>query len=170
MAISDNWSKTIEEARDTLVKEITRTVSEKGKWGGSTCPTGAGHGWDPLMHEALVWLQANPPPGIKITGRYSHECYDWLAVTDLDAAKGITPREQLDLITRIAEHCYDHTESWESIGSGDGLAYLFWAIAANDGQPFDTTVEPDKYAELIRILKAAPGGLWEQLKDMGAVV
>ena len=54
MAISDYWFKTIEEARDSLVKSITTSVTENGKWSGSTCPTGAGYGWDPHMHEALV--------------------------------------------------------------------------------------------------------------------
>ena len=84
--------------------------------------------------------------------------------------KAITAQARLDLITLIAEHCYDYTESWEKIGSGDGLAYIFWAIAANDGQPFDTTVAPDKYKELIRILKANPNGLWDELIAIGAVV
>jgi hypothetical protein len=170
MSFSDHWFKTIEEARDKLAESITKGVSENGKWGCSTCPTGTGYGWDPLTHEALVWLQANPPAGIKISSRYLHECYDWLAVTDLDTTKGITAQERLDLITRVAEHCYDHTESWERIGSGDGLAYLFWAIAANDGQPFDTSVAPEKYAELIKLIKSHPDGLWEQLEAIGAVI
>ncbi len=87
MALSDNWFKTIEEARDKLVELIAKGVAEHGRWSWSTCPTGAGYGWDPLMHEALVWLQNNPPAGIKITSRYQHECYDWLAVTDLDTVK-----------------------------------------------------------------------------------
>ena len=169
MAVTDNWFKTIEEARDKLVEVITKTVAEHGKWGCSTCPTGAGYGWDPLMHEALVWLQAHPPAGIKITRRYTHECYDWLAIGDLDKVEGITAQDRLDLITRIAGHCFDHTESWESIGNGDGLAYLFWAIAANDGQPFDTSVNPRKYTQLIALLKSHPDGLWEQLEAMGVV-
>lgn len=81
----------------------------------------------------------------------------------------LTAQQRLDLITRIAEWCYDYTESWERIGSGDGLACIFWAIAANDGQPFDTTVAPDKYVELISILKANTNGLWDELIAMGAV-
>ena len=170
MALSDNWFKTIEEARDKLVELITKGVAEHGRWSCSTCPTGAGYGWDPLMHEALVWLQAHPPYGIKITSQYRHECYDWLAVTDLDAVKGMSPQDRLDLITRIAEHCYDHTESWERIGNGDGLAYLFWDIAANDGAPFDTTIAPDKYTELIARLKSHPDGLWDGLKAIGAII
>lgn len=81
----------------------------------------------------------------------------------------ITPKQRCDLITRVAEHCYNRTESWESIGNGDGLAYLFWAIAANDGAPFDTTIAPEKYAELVTLLKSHPDGLWAQLEAIGAV-
>ena len=170
MPLSDNWFKTIEEARDRLVELITKGVEQHGRWSCSTCPTGAGYGWDPLMHEALVWLQANPPTGIKITHRYSHECYDWLVVTDLDKTGCLTAQERLDLISRIAQHCYDHTESWESIGNGDGLAYLFWAIAANDGSPFDTTLVPEKCAELVAAIKSHPDGLWDQLVSLGVLV
>ena len=83
--------------------------------------------------------------------------------------KATTAQGRLELITRIAEHCYDYTESWERIGSGDGLAYLFWAIAANDGQPFDTSIAPTKYAELIALLKSHPDGLWERLEAIGAI-
>jgi hypothetical protein len=169
MAISDNWFKTIEEARDTLVRRMTDAVQKEGKWGCSTCPTGAGYGWDPLIHEAMTWLRIHPPAGIKITVQYKHECYDWLAVTDLNSIKTVTAQDRLDLINRIAKHCFDHTESWEQIGNGDGLAYLFWAIAANDGQPFDTSVAPRKYAELIALIKSHPGGLWDQLISMGAI-
>ena len=74
-----------------------------------------------------------------------------------------------DLIHRVAQWCYDHTESWEGIGGGTGLAYLFWAIAANDGQPFDTTVYPEQYAELIKILKSNPNGLWDELVAIRAI-
>lgn len=170
MALSDNWFKTIEEARDTMVALITKAVAEHGKWSASTCPTGAGYGWDPLMHEALVWLQAHPPAGLKITSQYRHECYDWLAIGDLSAVKSITAQDRLNLITRTAQWCFDYTESWEAGGNGAGLAYLFWAIAANDGQPFDTTMAPDKYRELVGILKANPNGLWEELIAIGAAV
>ena len=43
--------------------------------------------------------------------------------------------QRLELIRRIADWCYDNTESWTHDRIGLGLAYLFWAIAAGDGQP-----------------------------------
>jgi hypothetical protein len=47
----------------------------------------------------------------------------------------------------------------------------FWATAAGDGQPFDTTIGPnDEYAELARILKSNPNGLWDELVAIGAIV
>ena len=79
--------------------------------------------------------------------------------------------QRLELIRRVADWCYDNTESWAPDRIGLGLAYLFWAIAADDGQPFDTTIGPKgEYAELVRILKANPNGLWDQLKAIGAIV
>ena len=53
---------------------------------------------------------------------------------------------------------------------GEGLAYLLWAIAANDGQPFDSTVCPADYADLVLVLKANPNGLWDELLAVGAIV
>ena len=50
--------------------------------------------------------------------------------------------QRLELIRRVADWCYDQTESWMPDRIGLGLAYLFWAIAAGDGQPFDTTIGP----------------------------
>jgi hypothetical protein len=93
-----------------------------------------------------------------------------MGIIKLQKKRTRTAQDRLNMITRIAEHCYDHTESWERIGSGDGLAYLFWAIAANDGQPFDTSVAPEKYAELIKLIKSHPDGLWEQLESIGAAI
>ena len=78
--------------------------------------------------------------------------------------------QRLELIRRVADWCYDNTESWAPDRIGLGLAYLFWAIAADDGQPFDTTIGPkEEYAELVRILKANPNGLWNELVAIGAI-
>ncbi len=76
----------------------------------------------------------------------------------------------LDLISRTARWCYDQTESWGHGHFGEGLAYLLWAIAARDGQPFDSTVCPEDYAELVTVLKANPNELWEELVAAGAIV
>ena len=79
--------------------------------------------------------------------------------------------QRLELIRRVADWSYDRTESWNHDRIGVGLAYLFWAIAAEDGQPFDTTIGPlDEYAELAMLLKANPNGLWDELKAIGAIV
>ena len=79
--------------------------------------------------------------------------------------------QRLELIRRVADWCYDQTESWAPDRIGLGLAYLFWAIAAADGQPFDSTIGPkDEYAELVMLLKANPNGLWDQLVTIGAIV
>ena len=79
--------------------------------------------------------------------------------------------QRLELIRRVADWCYDNTESWAPDRIGLGLAYLFWAIAANDGQPFDTTIGPkNEYAELVRILKANPNGLWAELEAIEVIV
>ena len=79
--------------------------------------------------------------------------------------------QRLELIRRVADWCYDQTESWAPDRIGLGLAYLFWTIAAGDGQPFDTTIEPEEqYSELVRLLKSNPNGLWSELKAIGAIV
>ena len=79
--------------------------------------------------------------------------------------------QRLELIRRVADWCYDQTESWAPDRIGLGLAYLFWAIAAGDGQPFDTTIGPkDEHGELVKILKANPNGLWDELKAAGAIL
>ena len=82
----------------------------------------------------------------------------------------MTAQERLDLITRTARWCYDQTESWGHGRFGEGVAYLLWAIAANDGQPFDTAVNPEEYAELVLILKSNPNGLWGELAAIGAII
>ena len=79
--------------------------------------------------------------------------------------------QRLELIRRVADWCYDQTESWAPNRIGLGLAYLVWAIAAGDGQPFDTTIGPqDEYAELVKLLKSNPNGLWDELVAVGAII
>ncbi|HPT26854.1 MAG TPA: hypothetical protein PLZ95_10580 [Bryobacteraceae bacterium] len=80
----------------------------------------------------------------------------------------MTSQERLDLVNRTAQWCYDQTESWGHGRFGEGMAYLLWAIAANDGRPFDSTVCPQDYAELV--LKSNPNGLWSELVAIGAIV
>ena len=82
----------------------------------------------------------------------------------------MSPKQRLDLIARTAQWCYDQTESWGHGRFGEGLAYLLWAIAANDGQPFDTTIYPEQYKELVLILKSNPKGLWDELAAAGAIL
>ena len=83
----------------------------------------------------------------------------------------LAAEQRLELIRRAADWVYDRTESWAPDRIGLGLAYLFWAIAADDGQPFDTTIGPkEEYAELVRILKANPNGLWDELIAIGAII
>lgn len=82
----------------------------------------------------------------------------------------MSPKQRLDLITRTAQLCYDQTESWGHGRFGEGLAYLLWAIAARDGQPFDSRVCPEDYAELVLVLKANQNGLWDELLAVGAIV
>ena len=79
-------------------------------------------------------------------------------------------KQRLDLINRVAKWCYDQTESWGHGRTGEGLSYLFWAIAANDVQPFDSTACPEDYAELVLILKSNPNGLWDELVTIGAII
>ena len=82
----------------------------------------------------------------------------------------MTAQERLDLVNRTAQWCYDQTESWGHGRFGEGLAYLLWAIAANDGRPFDSSLCPEDYAELALVLKANPNGLWDELVAIGAIV
>ena len=85
-------------------------------------------------------------------------------------AKILNAQERVDLITRTAQWCYAQTESWGHGKFGEGLAYLLWAIAANDGRPFDSTVCPEDFAELVTVLKANPNELWEELVAGGAII
>lgn len=82
----------------------------------------------------------------------------------------MTAQARLDLVTRTAQWCYDQTESWGHGRFGEGIAYLLWAIAANDGNPFDSTACPENYAELVLVLKSNPNGLWDELEATGAIV
>lgn len=78
--------------------------------------------------------------------------------------------QRLNLINRTAQWCFDQTESWGHGRFGEGMAYLLWAIAAYDGRPFDSTVCPEDYAELVFILKSNPNGLWDELANIGAII
>ena len=73
-------------------------------------------------------------------------------------------QERLDLINRVAQWCYDNTESWTDIGAG--LAYLFWAIA---DRGFIENIG-GHYDELIKVLKSNPNGLYEDLIKKGVLV
>lgn len=79
-------------------------------------------------------------------------------------------QERMDLINRTAQWCYDQTESWGHGRFGEGMAYLLWAIAANDVHSFDSTACPDDYSELVLVLKSNPNGLWGELVAIGAIV
>ena len=82
----------------------------------------------------------------------------------------MTAQERLELVNRTAQWCFDQTECWGHGRFGEGMAYLLWAIAANDGRPFDSTVCPEDYAELVLVLKSNPSGLWDELVAIGAIV
>ncbi len=79
-------------------------------------------------------------------------------------------QERLDLVNRTAQWCFDQTEGWGHDRFGEGVAYLLWAIAANDGRPFDSTACPEDYAELVLVLKSNPNGLWDELVAVGAII
>ena len=85
-------------------------------------------------------------------------------------SKNCSADERCALADRVARWCCDETESWGHGRFGEGLAYLLWAIVANDGQPFDSTLCPADYAELVQILKANPNGLWNELIAAGAIL
>ena len=86
-------------------------------------------------------------------------------------SRNLCAEERCALAGRVARWCHDQTESWGHGRFGEGLAYLLWAIVANDGQPFDTAIGPtEEYAELVRLLKSNPNGLWDQLVAIGAIV
>ena len=77
--------------------------------------------------------------------------------------------ERCVLADRVARWCYDETESWGDGRFGEGMAYLLWAIVANDGHPFESTLCPEDYAELVLVLKSNPNGLWDELIAIGAI-
>ncbi len=69
--------------------------------------------------------------------------------------------KRIELINHIARWCYDNTESWEVENIGASLAYLFWAIAADDGEALDTTI--GNHTTLVRILNKNPNKLLDTL-------
>ena len=79
--------------------------------------------------------------------------------------------KRLDLINRVSQWCFDNTESWELDDIGTGLAYLQWAVAADDGEPFDfmSKTVPDYYKRLKELLQSNPNGLWRELLDGGFI-
>ena len=87
--------------------------------------------------------------------------------------KTCTHEERCALIDRVAQWCFDNTESWEYRNVGTGLTYLFWAIAS-PGQvvPFDATLANTGgwYDELVRILESNPNGLLKELIDGGFIL
>jgi len=85
----------------------------------------------------------------------------------------LVAEQRCELIRRVADWCFDETESWEPDNIGTGLAYLFWAIASPDkGVPFDATLENSggTYKGLIRILQSNPNGLFEELVEGGFII
>ena len=83
-----------------------------------------------------------------------------------------TPEERLALINRVAQWCFDKTNSWEPDNIGTGLAYLFWVIAAPGSEaPFLCGREEsgETYDALVDLIKSNPNGLWQQLLDGGYV-
>lgn len=85
-------------------------------------------------------------------------------------SRNLCAEERCALAGRVARWCHDQTESWGHRRFGEGLTYLLWAIVANDGRPFDSTLCPEDYAELVLVLKSNPNGLWRELKAIGAIV
>lgn len=85
-------------------------------------------------------------------------------------SKNCSAEDRCALADRVARWCYDQTESWGHGRIGEGLAYLLWAIVSADGLPFDSTLCPEDYAELVLILKSNPNGLWDELVAVGAIL
>ena len=79
----------------------------------------------------------------------------------------LSAEERCALIDRVCRWCFDNTVSWEVDDIGTGLAYLSWAIAADDGEPFDfmTKVMPDYYQKFRELLQRNPNGLWAELAE-----
>lgn len=85
-------------------------------------------------------------------------------------SRNLCAEERCALAGRVARWCCDETESWGHGRFGEGMAYLLWAIIANDGQPFDSSLCPEDYAELVLVLKSNPNGLWDELVAAGAIL
>ena len=83
-----------------------------------------------------------------------------------------TAQERIDLIDRVCTWCFDNTESWGIDEIGTGLAYLAWAIAADDGEPFDFMAKelPGYYAKFKQLLQSNPTGLFRELVEKGFVI
>jgi hypothetical protein len=73
---------------------------------------------------------------------------------------------RLALVKRVATWCFSNTESWWG-SLGEGLAYLFWAIASDDA--FDLSVGALRYVELVQLLQKN-GDLWQTLVTEGFIV
>jgi len=67
----------VNDAKEKLEREINAALADTGVWTGSTCPTGAGYGWDMNKHYALEWFVRHTPITWHISRIYRHECYDW---------------------------------------------------------------------------------------------
>ena len=83
----------------------------------------------------------------------------------------LTADDRCALISRVAKWCFSNTESFELDSIGTGLAYLSWAVAADDGEPFDflTKEVPDYYRKFKELLQSNPNGLWQELLDCGFI-
>ena len=83
----------------------------------------------------------------------------------------LSAEERCALIDRMSTWCFDNSESWELDDIGTGLAYLSWAIAADDGKPFDFMSKeiPDYYKKFKELLQRNPNGLWRELLDRGFI-
>lgn len=86
--------------------------------------------------------------------------------------KKLSAEERCALIDRVSRWCFDNSECWELDDIGTGLAYLSWAIAADDGEPFDflTKELPGYYAKFRELLQSNPNGLWAELVEREFIV
>ena len=76
----------------------------------------------------------------------------------------LSAEARVTLIQRVAQWCFDNTESWEPQHIGEDLAYIMWAIAQHDGAVViprrSRSGEPQTAAE---VLAQNPNGLYETL-------
>ena len=86
--------------------------------------------------------------------------------------KKLSAEERCALIDRVCHWCFDNSASWDLDDIGTGLAYLAWAIAADDGEPFDFMSKelPGYYAKFKTLLQSNPNGLWDELVSLNFVV